>query len=152
MTKAKQTAAATAEVKPEDATLAAALQAELAKAAAQVETLKTALEQAEALEQAARDEAKALRTELASFKADSEVEDESDSLAAQYAVGDQPPGEDDEVVAIKSRHGYAFWRAGYHVPPTWTFIRRADFSPDNFHRLTHDRMVVTAGAVPKADA
>ena len=63
-----------------------------------------------------------------------------------------PPPDDAEVVAIKSRHGHAFWRAGYQVQPDWTFVYRDAFSPADFARLIDDRMVDAREALPIEDA
>ena len=57
------------------------------------------------------------------------------------------------MVAIKSKHGHAFFRAGYHVQPHWTFVHRADFEPADFEpadfeRLIGDRMVEAREALP----
>ena len=52
------------------------------------------------------------------------------------------------MVAVKSRHGHAFWRAGYQVQPHFTFVRRADFEPADFARLIGDRMVEAREALP----
>lgn len=72
--------------------------------------------------------------------------------AADFAVGSGEPAADADVVAIKSKHGHAFFRAGYRVLPDWTFVCRADFDPADFERLIGDRMVVVREALAKAAA
>lgn len=55
---------------------------------------------------------------------------------------------DAEVVAIKSKHGHAFWRSGYHVQPHFTFVKRADFEPEAWERLLAEPMAVVCEALP----
>ena len=72
-------------------------------------------------------------------------------LAAEAQERYQAGGEaaaDAEVVAIKSKHGHAFWRSGYHVQPHFTFVKRADFEPEAWERLLAEPMAVVCEALP----
>lgn len=161
----KQTVAAVPEVSAEEIGMAAALQAELDKAKAEITALQEELSLAyEQLDEcrAELDEARAalaaspaaslsvLRAELEEARAALAAVDGETAQpeAAEFDAGKNPPPDDAEVVAIKSRHGHAFWRAGYQVQPVWTFIRRADFEPADFARLIADRMVEAREALP----
>lgn len=155
MAKAKngQTVETTVDVKPEEATLAAALQAE-------ADALKAELDKAKAEIQALQAELAAAQTHNAELEKALEeavfVSGEADGKTltpdpeAGFYAGSNAPAKDAEVVAIKSKHGHAFWRAGYQVQPHWTFVRRADFEPDDFSRLIGDRLSEVREALPKA--
>jgi multidrug efflux pump subunit AcrA (membrane-fusion protein) len=140
----KQAVEAVAEVKPEDVSLAAALQAELTKALAEIQALKEEL----SLTNEQLDESRAELDEARAALAAADGETAPTESVAEFMAGKTPPPDDAEVVAIKSRHGHAFWRAGYQVQPDWTFIRRADFEPADFARLIADRMVDAREALP----
>ncbi|OSI25066.1 hypothetical protein [Neisseria dumasiana] len=159
MAKAKtgQTVETTVDVKPEEATLAAALQAEadalkaeLGKAKAEIQALQAELAAAQThnteLEKALEEAV------FVSGEADGISDDKTltPDLAAGFYAGSNAPAKDAEVVAIKSKHGHAFWRAGYQVQSYWTFVRRADFEPDDFSRLIGDRLSEVREALPKA--
>lgn len=137
-TKTEKNVAAAAEVKPEDATPMVELQAENGRLAAE----NTALH--------AENESLRLHIEQLEALARMPSADAAGSGAAvlpEYAAGTNPPADDAEVVAVKSKHGHPFWRAGYQVQKDWTFVCRADFDPGDFARLTGDRMVVVREAV-----
>ncbi len=156
MAKAKNTMAvgAAGEVKPEE-TLTAALQAE-------IEALKAELDKTKAETQAAKAELAGAQERNAELEKALEsavfVSGETDGetltpeAEAAFTTGSEASAADAEVVAIKSKHGHAFFRAGYHVQPDWTFINRADFEPADFERLIRDRMVVVREALPKVAA
>ena len=65
----------------------------------------------------------------------------------RYQAGGEAAA-DAEVVAIKSKHGHAFWRSGYHVQPHFTFVKRADFEPEAWERLLAEPMAVVCEALP----
>ena len=149
MTVKKQAAAAVADVKPEEATLAAALQAKLNKAEAQIKALQEEL----SLTREQLDECRTDRDEARTALAAQETEAEAGlSAEPKFSVGKNPPADDAEVVAVKSRHGHAFWRAGYQVQADWTFVRRADFEAAEVARLIGDRMVDAREALLLEDA
>ena len=154
----KQTVEAAADVKPEEATLAAALQAELAEKEAEIKALQEKLSLTnERLDESEPelDKAHARAVELEKLLEAglapggvSDGETLTPEPAEEFAAGKNPPSDDAEVVAVKSRHGHAFWRAGYQVQPHFTFVRRADFEPADFARLIGDRMVEAREALP----
>lgn len=145
----KQTANAAPEMPAAEIGAAAALQAELDKALAEIQVLHDELA-------AGKDRIASLERLLDAGLAPggvSEGDTATPEAISEFAAGKNPPPDDAEVVAIKSRHGHAFWRAGYQVQPVWTFIRRADFEPADFTRLIADRMVEAREALlPQGEA
>lgn len=147
--KTGQEVGATVDVKPEEVTVTAALQAE-------IETLRAELDKANAEIQAAQAELAAAQERNAELErlleaglAPGGISDgETLTPEAAFYTGSGAPAADAEVVAIKSKHGHAFFRAGYHVQPHWTFVHRADFEPADFERLIGDRMVEAREALP----
>lgn len=121
---------------------------ELAAAKAENEALKSELDKAHAR---TAELEKLLEAGLAPGGV-SDGETLTPEAEAAFTTGSEAPAADADVVAIKSKHGHAFFRAGYHVQPDWTFINRADFEPADFERLISDRMVVVREALPKAAA
>lgn len=134
----KQNVAPVADVKPEEATLAAAVQAKLDEAEAQIKALQQELSRAHEQLAECRAELDEARTAMAAHETEAEAEPPA---APEFSAGKNQPPNDAEVVAVKSRHGHAFWRAGYRVQPDWTFIYRDAFSTADFARLIGDRMV-----------
>ena len=105
------------DVNPEDVKLQAFLEAEVEKLNAELEAARMRIAELEAqLEQAASPAVEAAETQ------------------ERYQAGGEAAA-DAEVVAIKSKHGHAFWRSGYHVQPYFTFVKRADFEPEAWERL-----------------
>lgn len=148
--KTGQEVGATVDVQPEEVTVTAALQAE-------IEALRAELDKANAEIQAAQAELAAAQGRNAELErlleaglalGISDGETLTPEAAAAFYTGSGAPAADAEVVAIKSKHGHAFFRAGYHVQPHWTFVRRADFEPADFERLIGDRMVEAREALP----
>lgn len=128
--KTEQTVGATVDVNPEDVKLQAFLEAEVEKLNAELEAARMRIAELEAqLEQAASPAVEAAETQ------------------ERYQVGGEAAA-DAEVVAIKSKHGHAFWRSGYHVQPHFTFVKRADFEPEAWESLLAEPMAVVCEALP----
>ena len=140
--KNEQEVGATVDVKPEEVTVTAALQAEIEALRAELDKANAEIQAAQAELSAAQERNAELERLLEAGLAPGGISDGEtltpEAAAAFYA----------EVVAIKSKHGHAFFRAGYHVQPHWTFVRRADFEPADFERLIGDRMVEAREALP----
>ena len=123
---------------------------------AEIEALRAELDKANAEIQAAQAELAAAQERNAELErlleaglAPGGISDgETLTPEAAFYTGSGAPAADAEVVAIKSKHGHAFFRAGYHVQPHWTFVHRADFEPADFERLIGDRMVEAREALP----
>lgn len=124
--KTEQTVGATVDVNPEDVKLQAFLEAEVEKLNAELEAARMRIAE---LEQAASPAVEAAETQ------------------ERYQAGGEAAA-DAEVVAIKSKHGHAFWRSGYHVQPHFTFVKRADFEPEAWERLLAEPMAVVCEALP----
>ena len=157
MAKAKDTVAVgtTADVKPEEATVTATLQAEIEALKAELDKAKAEIQAVQAELAGARERNAELEKALESavlVSGETDGETLTPEAEAAFTAGGEAPAADADVVAIKSKHGHAFFRAGYHVQPDWTFINRADFEPADFERLISDRMVVVRKALPKAAA
>ena len=145
----KQNAESVADVKPEEATLAAAVQVKLDEAEAQIKALQEELSLTREQLDECRTELDETRTALAAHETEAAAEPPAEP---EFSAGKNPPADDAEVVAVKSRHGHAFWRAGYQVQADWTFVRRADFEAADFARLIGDRMVDAREALLLEDA
>ncbi|HFC8840831.1 hypothetical protein [Neisseria subflava] len=128
--KTEQTVGATVDVNPEDVKLQAFLEAEVEKLNAELEAARVRIAELEAqLEQTASPAVEAAEAQ------------------ERYQAGGEAAA-DAEVVAIKSKHGHAFWRSGYHVQPHFTFVKRADFEPEAWERLLAEPMAVVCEALP----
>lgn len=147
--KTGQEVGATVDVKPEEVTVTAALQAEIEALRAELDKANAEIQAAQAELAAAQERNAELERLLEAGLAPGGISD-GETLApeAAFYTGSGAPAADAEVVAIKSKHGHAFFRAGYHVQPHWTFVRRADFEPADFERLIGDRMVEAREALP----
>lgn len=147
--KTGQEVGATVDVKPEEVTVTAALQAEIEALRAELDKANAEIQAAQAELAAAQERNAELERLLEAGLAPGGISDgETLTPEAAFYTGSGAPAADAEVVAIKSKHGYAFFRAGYHVQPHWTFVRRADFEPADFERLIGDRMVEAREALP----
>lgn len=126
----------TVNAKPEALELPA-LQAEIEKLTAELEAARARIDELEAaLEQAV-------------FVAeDTETAPEPEPA---YQVGGEA-AEDAEVVAVKAKHGHAFWRSGYQIQPHFTFVKRADFEADAWARLLAEPNAVIREALPTEQA
>lgn len=147
--KTGQEVGATVDVKPEEVTVTAALQAEIEALRAELDKANAEIQAAQAELAAAQERNAELERLLEAGLAPGGISD-SETLTpeAAFYTGSGAPAADAEVVAIKSKHGHAFFRAGYHVQPHWTFVHRADFEPADFERLIGDRMVEAREALP----
>lgn len=144
-----QEVGATVDVKPEEVTVTAALQAEIEALRAELDKANAEIQAAQAELAAAQERNAELERLLEAGLAPGGISDgETLTPEAAFYTGSGAPAADAEVVAIKSKHGHAFFRAGYHVQPHWTFVRRADFEPADFERLIGDRMVEAREALP----
>lgn len=93
--KTEQAVGATVNVNPEDVKLQAFLEAEVEKLNVELEAARVRIAELEAqLEQAARGAVEAAEAQ------------------ERYQAGGEAAA-DAEVVAVKSKHGHAFWRSGY---------------------------------------
>ena len=147
--KTGQEVGATVDVKPEEVTVTAALQAEIEALRAELDKANAEIQAAQAELAAAQERNAELERLLEAGLAPSGISDgETLTPEAAFYTGSGAPAADAEVVAIKSKHGHAFFRAGYHVQPHWTFVHRADFEPADFERLIGDRMVEAREALP----
>lgn len=147
--KTGQEVGATVDVKPEEVTVTAALQAEIEALRAELDKANAEIQAAQAELAAAQERNAELERLLEAGLAPGGISDgETLTPEAAFYTGSGAPPADAEVVAIKSKHGHAFFRAGYHVQPHWTFVRRADFEPADFERLIGDRMVEAREALP----
>lgn len=147
--KTGQEVGATVDVKPEEVTVTAALQAEIEALRAELDKANAEIQAAQAELAAAQERNAKLERLLEAGLAPGGISDgETLTPEAAFYTGSGAPAADAEVVAIKSKHGHAFFRAGYHVQPHWTFVRRADFEPADFERLIGDRMVEAREALP----
>lgn len=147
--KTGQEVGATVDVKPEEVTVTAALQAEIEALRAELDKANAEIQAAQAELAAAQERNAELERLLEAGLAPGGISDgETLTPEAAFYTGSGAPAADAEVVAIKSKHGHAFFRAGYHVQPHWTFVRRADFEPADFERLIGDRMVEAREALP----
>lgn len=147
--KTGQEVGATVDVKPEEITVTAALQAEIEALRAELDKANAEIQAAQAELAAAQERNAELERLLEAGLAPGGISDgETLTPEAAFYTGSGAPAVDAEVVAIKSKHGHAFFRAGYHVQPHWTFVRRADFEPADFERLIGDRMVEAREALP----
>lgn len=147
--KTGQEVGATVDVKPEEVTVTAALQAEIEALRAELDKANAKIQAAQAELAAAQERNAELERLLEAGLAPGGISDgETLTPEAAFYTGSGAPAADAEVVAIKSKHGHAFFRAGYHVQPHWTFVRRADFEPADFERLIGDRMVEAREALP----
>lgn len=147
--KNEQEVGATVDVQPEEATVTAALQAEIEALRAELDKANAEIQAAQAELAAAQERNAKLERLLEAGLAPGGISDgETLTPEAAFYTGSGAPAADAEVVAIKSKHGHAFFRAGYHVQPHWTFVRRADFEPADFERLIGDRMVEAREALP----
>ena len=147
--KNEQEVGATVDVKPEEVTVTAALQAEIEALRAELDKANAEIQAAQAELAAAQERNAELERLLEAGLAPGGISDgETLTPEAAFYTGSGAPAADAEVVAIKSKHGHAFFRAGYHVQPHWTFVRRADFEPADFERLIGDRMVEAREALP----
>ena len=147
--KTGQEVGATVDVKPEEVTVTAALQAEIEALRAELDKANAEIQAAQAELAAAQERNAELERLLEAGLAPGGISDgETLTPEAAFYTGSGAPAADAEVVAIKSKHGHAFFRAGYHVQPNWTFVRRADFEPADFERLIGDRMVEAREALP----
>ena len=147
--KTGQEVGATVNVKPEEVTVTAALQAEIEALRAELDKANAEIQAAQAELAAAQERNAELERLLEAGLAPGGISDgETLTPEAAFYTGSGAPAADAEVVAIKSKHGHAFFRAGYHVQPHWTFVRRADFEPADFERLIGDRMVEAREALP----
>lgn len=144
-----QEVGATVDVKPEEVTVTAALQAEIEALRAELNKANAEIQAVQAELSAAQERNAELERLLEAGLAPGGISDgETLTPEAAFYTGSGAPAADAEVVAIKSKHGHAFFRAGYHVQPHWTFVRRADFEPADFERLIGDRMVEAREALP----
>lgn len=147
--KTGQEVGATVDVKPEEVTVTAALQAEIEALRAELDKANAEIQAAQAELAAAQERNAELERLLEAGLAPGGISDgETLTPEAAFYTGSGAPAADAEVVAIKSKHGHAFFRAGYHVQPHWTFVRRADFESADFERLIGDRMVEAREALP----
>ena len=147
--KTGQEVGATVDVKPEEVTVTAALQAEIEALRAELDKANAEIQAAQAELAAAQERNAKLERLLEAGLAPGGISDgETLTPEAAFYTGSGAPAADAEVVAIKSKHGHAFFRAGYHVQPHWTFVHRADFEPADFERLIGDRMVEAREALP----
>ena len=147
--KTGQEVGATVDVKPEEVTVTAALQAEIEALRAELDKANAEIQAAQAELAAAQERNAELERLLEAGLAPGGISDgETLTPEAAFYTGSGAPAADAEVVAIKSKHGHAFFRAGYHVQPHWTFVHRADFEPADFERLIGDRMVEAREAQP----
>lgn len=147
--KTGQEVGATVDVKPEEVTVTAALQAEIEALRAELDKANAEIQAVQAELSAAQERNAELERLLEAGLAPGGISDgETLTPEAAFYTGSGAPAADAEVVAIKSKHGHAFFRAGYHVQPHWTFVRRADFEPADFERLIGDRMVEAREALP----
>lgn len=147
--KTGQEVGATVDVKPEEVTVTAALQAEIEALRAELDKANAEIQAAQAELAAAQERNAELERLLEAGLAPGGISDgETLTPEAAFYTGSGAPAADAEVVAIKSKHGHAFFRAGYHVQPHWTFVHRADFDPADFERLIGDRMVEAREALP----
>ena len=147
--KNEQEVGATVDVKPEEVTVTAALQAEIEALRAELDKANAEIQTVQAELAAAQERNAKLERLLEAGLAPGGISDgETLTPEAAFYTGSGAPAADAEVVAIKSKHGHAFYRAGYHVQPHWTFVRRADFEPADFERLIGDRMVEAREALP----
>ena len=147
--KNEQEVGATVDVKPEEVTVTAALQAEIEALRAELDKANAEIQAVQAELAAAQERNAELERLLEAGLAPGGISDgETLTPEAAFYTGSGAPAADAEVVAIKSKHGHAFFRAGYHVQPHWTFVRRADFEPADFERLIGDRMVEAREALP----
>ena len=146
-----QEVGATVDVKPEEVTVTAALQAEIEALRAELDKANAEIQAAQAELAAAQERNAELERLLEAGLAPGGISDGetlTPEAEAAFYTGSGAPAADAEVVAIKSKHGHAFFRAGYHVQPHWTLVRRADFEPADFERLIGDRMVEAREALP----
>ena len=146
-----QEVGATVDVQPEEVTVTAALQAEIEALRAELDKANAEIQAAQAELAAAQERNAKLERLLEAGLAPGGISDGetlTPEAEAAFYTGSGAPAADAEVVAIKSKHGHAFFRAGYHVQPHWTFVRRADFEPADFERLIGDRMVEAREALP----
>lgn len=141
-----QEVGATVDVQPEEVTVTAALQAKIEALRAELDKANAEIQVAQAELAAAQERNAKLERLLEAGLAPGETL--TPEAEAAFYTGSGAPAADAEVVAIKSKHGHAFFRAGYHVQPHWTFVRRADFEPADFERLIGDRMVEAREALP----
>ena len=147
--KTGQEVGATVDVKPEEVTVTAALQAEIEALRAELDKANAEIQAAQAELAAAQERNADVERLLEAGLAPGGISDgETLTPEAAFYTGSGAPAADAEVVAIKSKHGHAFFRAGYHVQPHWTFVHRADFEPADFERLIGDRMVEAREALP----
>lgn len=147
--KTGQEVGATVDVKPEEVTVTAALQAEIEALRVELDKANAEIQAAQAELAAAQERNAELERLLEAGLAPGGISDgETLTPEAAFYTGSGAPAADAEVVAIKSKHGHAFFRAGYHVQPHWTFVHRADFEPADFERLIGDRMVEAREALP----
>ena len=147
--KNEQEVGATVDVKPEEVTVTAALQAEIEALRAELDKANAEIQAVQAELAAAQERNAELERLLEAGLAPGGISDgETLTPEAAFYTGSGAPAADAEVVAIKSKHGHAFFRAGYHVQPHWTFVHRADFEPADFERLIGDRMVEAREALP----
>lgn len=133
--KTEQEVGAVAEVKPEDTEMQAVLQAQIDKLTAELETAQARIAELEA--------------ELAQATASPSESDVAP--AEEYQAGGEA-ADDADVVAIKAKHGHAFWRSGYQIQPHFTFVKRADFEPEAWARLLAEPMAVVREALPLEQA
>ena len=144
-----QEVGATVDVQPEEVTVTAALQAEIEALRVELDKANAEIQAVQAELAAAQERNAELERLLEAGLAPGGISDgETLTPEAAFYTGSGAPAADAEVVAIKSKHGHAFFRAGYHVQPHWTFVRRADFEPADFERLIGDRMVEAREALP----
>lgn len=147
--KTGQEVGATVDVQPEEVTVTAALQAEIEALRAELDKANAKIQAVQAELAAAQERNAELERLLEAGLAPGGISDgETLTPEAAFYTGSGAPAADAEVVAIKSKHGHAFFRAGYHVQPHWTFVHRADFEPADFERLIGDRMVEAREALP----
>jgi len=147
--KTGQEVGATVDVQPEEVTVTAALQAEIEALRVELDKANAEIQAVQAELAAAQERNAELERLLEAGLAPGGISDgETLTPEAAFYTGSGAPAADAEVVAIKSKHGHAFFRAGYHVQPHWTFVRRADFEPADFERLIGDRMVEAREALP----
>ena len=147
--KTGQEVGATVDVQPEEVTVTAALQAEIEALRAELDKANAEIQAVQAELAAAQERNAELERLLEAGLAPGGISDgETLTPEAAFYTGSGAPAADAEVVAIKSKHGHAFFRAGYHVQPHWTFVHRVDFEPADFERLIGDRMVEAREALP----
>lgn len=133
--KTEQEVGAVAEVKPEDTGMQAVLQAQIDKLTAELEAAQARIAE--------------LEDELAQATASPSESDVAP--AEEYQAGGEA-ADDADVVAIKAKHGHAFWRSGYQIQPHFTFVKRADFEPEAWARLLAEPMAVVREALPLEQA